>query len=215
MFYCDTCKDQKDWPMSFSKSHGKCEICGNLAVCNDIPSKYLPPSKDTSIFNELDYAVTLMEGKATNSLGIDRIAWMQWIEDSIIDGVKHFIVESGRYRRDLGIMVCHIPSRWISALANYYMERNYHFVNKTLGGKAEVMLMNVSRNGGLEDKMKLHTPYGEVSIFPGHEQKIIIFAPRNLEYEPFIKDPINEEPKRKDDTQEHKFPDSRIERVCV
>lgn len=53
MFYCDPCGEERGWPtektnpvMAFTfKSRGPCEMCHKVAVCNDVPSKYLPPSK--------------------------------------------------------------------------------------------------------------------------------------------------------------------------
>lgn len=41
MFYCNKCKDEKGWPESWSKSYGKCEICDEVATCNDVPSSHL------------------------------------------------------------------------------------------------------------------------------------------------------------------------------
>lgn len=46
MFYCDPCRDQRGWPDSIFKSRGKCEVCRTVAVCNDVPSKYLPLPKE-------------------------------------------------------------------------------------------------------------------------------------------------------------------------
>lgn len=37
MFYCDGCAKARQWPETFAKSHGACEQCGNVAVCNDLP----------------------------------------------------------------------------------------------------------------------------------------------------------------------------------
>ena len=45
MFFCDKCAEKRDWPESFSKSYGKCEICDNVTVCSDVPSRYLPIPK--------------------------------------------------------------------------------------------------------------------------------------------------------------------------
>lgn len=42
MFYCDPCGRKRDWPIKGYGSHGPCEICGKVANCNDVPSKYLP-----------------------------------------------------------------------------------------------------------------------------------------------------------------------------
>lgn len=41
MFYCDKCKEKKGWPESWAKSYGKCEICDEVALCNDVPSSHL------------------------------------------------------------------------------------------------------------------------------------------------------------------------------
>jgi hypothetical protein len=42
MFYCEACREKNQWPESWSKSRGLCEVCGTTAVCNDIPSNQLP-----------------------------------------------------------------------------------------------------------------------------------------------------------------------------
>ncbi len=41
MFYCDKCKEKNEWPDSWSKSYGSCEICKTVSSCNDVPSSYL------------------------------------------------------------------------------------------------------------------------------------------------------------------------------
>lgn len=45
MFYCDKCRVKNGWPTSFMGSRGPCEVCKEVAVCNDTPSRYLcgPP----------------------------------------------------------------------------------------------------------------------------------------------------------------------------
>lgn len=45
MFYCDPCRVYNDWPESLSTSRGNCEMCHKQAVCYDVPSKFLPPSR--------------------------------------------------------------------------------------------------------------------------------------------------------------------------
>lgn len=45
MFFCKPCEDYNNWPNSIFKSFGKCEMCNKQAECNDVPSKYLPPSR--------------------------------------------------------------------------------------------------------------------------------------------------------------------------
>ena len=44
MFFCDPCATKRKWPTSISKSSGRCEMCNKSAICNDVPSKYLPVS---------------------------------------------------------------------------------------------------------------------------------------------------------------------------
>lgn len=42
MFYCDPCAEKNDYPRTMFRSHGRCECCGNTAVCNERASKDLP-----------------------------------------------------------------------------------------------------------------------------------------------------------------------------
>lgn len=44
MFYCNPCADERRWPKAFAEfamSYGKCEICGKVRPCNDVPSSAL------------------------------------------------------------------------------------------------------------------------------------------------------------------------------
>ena len=45
MFYCTPCAHEREWPEGRFKSHGKCEVCGKVAACSDIPSRDLPLPK--------------------------------------------------------------------------------------------------------------------------------------------------------------------------
>lgn len=49
MFYCEPCRVKNSWPESlggpFGMSRGPCEICKQVAVCHDVPSKALPMPK--------------------------------------------------------------------------------------------------------------------------------------------------------------------------
>jgi hypothetical protein len=42
MFFCDPCREARNWPQSFGGSYGACEVCSVVTRCNDVPSKYLP-----------------------------------------------------------------------------------------------------------------------------------------------------------------------------
>jgi len=46
MFYCDACAKKYDYPETLFKSVGRCECCGEQAVCNEMRSTLLPPPKD-------------------------------------------------------------------------------------------------------------------------------------------------------------------------
>ena len=46
MFYCENCRKKNKWPVSFSVSHGPCEMCGKVGDCFDVPCSQLPPSKE-------------------------------------------------------------------------------------------------------------------------------------------------------------------------
>jgi hypothetical protein len=41
MFYCDPCRRKRQWPESLARSRGSCEVCGQAAVCYDMPSPRL------------------------------------------------------------------------------------------------------------------------------------------------------------------------------
>jgi hypothetical protein len=42
MFYCEKCRKKKNWPSSFFKSLGPCEICNKTAICYNMESGDLP-----------------------------------------------------------------------------------------------------------------------------------------------------------------------------
>lgn len=42
MYFCDPCAKQNNWPTSFARSYGTCEVCKRLGSCHDVPSKDLP-----------------------------------------------------------------------------------------------------------------------------------------------------------------------------
>jgi hypothetical protein len=42
LFYCDSCQKKNGWPEGYSHSRGACEVCGEQAMCHDVPSSALP-----------------------------------------------------------------------------------------------------------------------------------------------------------------------------
>lgn len=58
MFFCETCRVEREWPESMSQSRGKCEVCGNVAVCHDVWSGHLPvPAPPPPDISALEKAV--------------------------------------------------------------------------------------------------------------------------------------------------------------
>jgi hypothetical protein len=49
MFFCKTCADDNKWPTSMEQSWGRCEVCGAIRRCNDVPATALinPPHRLT------------------------------------------------------------------------------------------------------------------------------------------------------------------------
>lgn len=41
MFYCDSCAKKRNWPESWFRSKGPCEVCGKTAVCYEVSSAIL------------------------------------------------------------------------------------------------------------------------------------------------------------------------------
>jgi hypothetical protein len=46
MFYCGECATDLGWPDTPFKSSGRCEMCAQGAICNDMPSGRLPDSTE-------------------------------------------------------------------------------------------------------------------------------------------------------------------------
>lgn len=42
MFFCEKCRDERNWPGIIPMSNGPCEICKTVGPCFDIPSRLLP-----------------------------------------------------------------------------------------------------------------------------------------------------------------------------
>lgn len=50
MFYCAPCATKNGWPDYGARaSYGRCEVCGNTAGCNDVPSSCLPIPKRKTV----------------------------------------------------------------------------------------------------------------------------------------------------------------------
>lgn len=45
MFFCEPCRIKMEWPESFFRSSGPCEVCGKFAVCYEVKSSLLPIPK--------------------------------------------------------------------------------------------------------------------------------------------------------------------------
>lgn len=42
MYFCDSCRDKKNWPNSILVTQ-RCEVCGKTGMCNDVPAVMLIP----------------------------------------------------------------------------------------------------------------------------------------------------------------------------
>jgi hypothetical protein len=74
MVYCDTCREKNKWPEGWSKSRRRCEICGQSAPCNDVPSSELPlPPKPANapVFLGRNQMVLDEEGRVLNLATVD------------------------------------------------------------------------------------------------------------------------------------------------
>lgn len=59
MFFCQACKDKRNWPVPWHglfSSHGPCEVCGVTSDCYEVPSAHLPlpDPEPTQILTEAD-----------------------------------------------------------------------------------------------------------------------------------------------------------------
>ena len=49
MFYCNDCAKKNEWSETGMKSNGRCECCGESAVCNERSSSMLPLPKEKPV----------------------------------------------------------------------------------------------------------------------------------------------------------------------
>lgn len=60
MFYCEKCRQERDWPKSLMRSRGPCELCGQTESCYNVFSFQLP--KETKIMPETTKKLVLYHG---------------------------------------------------------------------------------------------------------------------------------------------------------
>lgn len=74
MFYCDPCGKKKGWPLGgalHARSKGPCEVCGETAMCNSVPSKDLPlPKQNLTIYK---YPLAIVDQQKRTIPGLQRI----------------------------------------------------------------------------------------------------------------------------------------------
>jgi hypothetical protein len=66
MFFCEKCREKNDWPDSIMKSFGKCEVCGEHASCNDVPSRALPNHRPEPLVQEARKTVAKTQRRDAN-----------------------------------------------------------------------------------------------------------------------------------------------------
>lgn len=42
MFFCETCRGNRDWPKGLALSQGICEVCSTSTACYNVPTNLLP-----------------------------------------------------------------------------------------------------------------------------------------------------------------------------
>lgn len=53
MLYCDRCGRENGWPISLAFGDvGRCEVCGYLNRCSDVPYRYLAPQKERMMIEQ-------------------------------------------------------------------------------------------------------------------------------------------------------------------
>ena len=58
MFYCNKCAKKRNWQETAFKSKGRCEICKQVAICNERKSSELPYSGGCfSLYDVVDRAM--------------------------------------------------------------------------------------------------------------------------------------------------------------
>lgn len=49
MFYCLSCKEQGNWSSSTARAYGQCDACGDMDLCEDVPSPLDPTPNPAEI----------------------------------------------------------------------------------------------------------------------------------------------------------------------
>ena len=61
MYFCEPCRDRKNWPDSATVASERCEVCGTQSHCYDVPSIMLIPESSRTFDQRLLFKV-VMEG---------------------------------------------------------------------------------------------------------------------------------------------------------
>lgn len=86
MFYCNPCGTERGWPINTPvQSHGRCELCGKGASCNDVPSKHLPVPE-----SEPDSTPDLRAGDPASWIACVWEGLEAYREDLIPEGDEHY-----------------------------------------------------------------------------------------------------------------------------
>ncbi len=80
MFYCDSCRQENQWPESFVGSYGPCEVCGNVTFCNDRSSDQLPPARITKVDPATGAYINKKTGEPAtgNEVRLDSVNYQEW-----------------------------------------------------------------------------------------------------------------------------------------
>lgn len=127
MFYCDECAKKNKYPESFSKSKGKCELCGEEKICNDVPCSALPDSPVNKVaLNKQQECL-----KALNCLYLA-------VDKSIADDVKEKVLAALEEAKSEG-MVSSSKPKYLSfctyenyCFHKYLNEDNFYVCNNSI-----------------------------------------------------------------------------------
>jgi hypothetical protein len=84
MFYCEPCREKNNWPGIIKVSYGKCEECGGIRGCYDVPTAALPkpvepPKPVMKRFNGTEWVVEPSPKRAERFLALftdeERASW--------------------------------------------------------------------------------------------------------------------------------------------
>lgn len=76
MFYCQACATKNNWPGSFRRLRGRCEVCGVVTVCHDSPTSSLPLPPKSPLEGKLGDKSPSIQKKGWNEFRDTGLLWL-------------------------------------------------------------------------------------------------------------------------------------------